>query len=119
MKRFKSISMVVLLVIFCIVFTAQVMADYKGNPRKGRYLYRKNCLSCHAKDADEKGAGKVVQPSSRTQEQWKGTFENDGYKKLKCIGQWKALSDSDIIDLYLFLFDHASDSPTPLTCSGG
>lgn len=119
MKTLKVISTISLLGVFCLIFTTLVLADYKGNPRKGRYLYRKNCLSCHAIKAQVQGAGKVVQPSSKTQEQWKATFRNSNYKKLKCIGQWEVLSDNDIKDLYLFLSDHASDSPTPLTCSGG
>lgn len=117
MKKVNVVLITMLIGIYALVFTSLGFAGAKGNARKGRYLFRQNCLSCHSKSAAEKGVGKIVQPSSKTQEEWKITFGEENYKKVKCINNWDKLSAEDINDLYLFLYEHASDSPTPVDCS--
>lgn len=117
MSRFNVLLTAVLISVLGLIFASSSAAEYKSNPRKGKFLFRNNCRVCHTKKATAKGAGKLLQPSSKTQAEWKKTFQNGNYKKVKCIKSWEKLSDNDIKDIRRFLFDHASDSPTPLTCS--
>lgn len=117
MNRLKVLLMVVLMSVLGLVFATISMADGKGNPRKGKFLFRKNCRACHAKNTSAKGGGKVLQPSSKKQAGWKITFQNENYKKVECIKNWDKLSKKDINDIYLFLYEHASDSPSPVNCS--
>ena len=69
----------------CIAFGAsQFMKD--GNERKGKYMYRKNCRSCHD------GSGAVeLSPNSKTQAQWERTF--DRYERLECVEEWNKLQE--------------------------
>ncbi|HKJ04559.1 MAG TPA: cytochrome c [Geopsychrobacteraceae bacterium] len=85
-----------------------VFAIDGGNPRKGKYLFKKNCKSCHSDGAE----GGDVTPLSKTQSQWDRMF-----KKAKHDPKaWEGLSEKDLLDINQFLFDHASDSDQPETC---
>jgi cytochrome c5 len=81
-----------------------------GNDNKGKYLYRKNCRTCHIAG----GTAKDLSPNSKTQAQWQRTF--GAYEKLACKDEWKKLSQGDLKDTYTYLFNHAYDSPQPATC---
>lgn len=117
MRKCNFLLVVVLFSVFGLVFATLSVAGSKGNPRKGKYLFRKNCLTCHAKKPKVKSAAKKLNPSSKKRAEWDNVFQNGNYQKIKCFDKWKKLSDSDINDLHLFLYDHASDSPVPLTCA--
>lgn len=82
----------------------------KGNSRKGKYLYRKNCRVCHVQN----GKAKELSPISKTQAQWKTTFA--AQDKLPCADQWAKLKEKDITDIYAYLWGHAKDSPSPAKC---
>jgi hypothetical protein len=83
--------------------------DGHGNARKGKYLYRKNCRSCHA----EGKTAKDMSPVDHTQAQWKKMFDN--YKAFPCFKDWK-ISNKDLNDIYSHLWGHAKDSPSPAKC---
>ena len=62
----KKIGSILLIMVFVLVSIGMVMADGKGNARKGKYLFRKNCRSCHSED----GSAKPLSPIDKTQAQW-------------------------------------------------
>lgn len=106
----KKMILVLITVGFIVSTFGAAMAFQKGNDRKGKYLFRKTCRTCHKDGASAKALG----PNSKTQAQWERTFKN--YERLDCADHWKKLSDSDRKDMLSFLYDHAYDSPTPATC---
>ncbi|KUG29247.1 cytochrome c family protein [hydrocarbon metagenome] len=82
----------------------------EGNARKGKFLYRKNCRSCHGASASD------LSPMSKTQAEWKATFEKTG--DISCNSKWPAdMTPEDVNDIFTYLHDFAKDSPTPAKCS--
>ncbi len=106
-KRIGSILIVLVLVISLAGIS---LAAGKGNARKGKYLYRKNCRTCHVPG----GKAKELSPISKTQAQWQKVFEETD--KLACKAQLAKLSDKDRRDMYAYLHGHAFDSPSPAKC---
>ncbi len=82
-----------------------------GNQRKGKYLFRKHCRSCHV----EGGAAADMSPSDKPQAQWNELYAK--WQEIKCSGDWKELSDEDRKDIFTYMHDFAQDSPTPAKCS--
>lgn len=82
----------------------------KGNARKGKYTFRKNCRTCHV----EGGSAKALSPIDKTQAQWDEVFKN--LDKLACKKEWTKLSAEDQTDIYAHLWGHAFDSPAPEKC---
>lgn len=107
MKRLCSI---VLIVTFLICAIGIAMADDKGNARKGKYLYRKNCRTCHI----DGGSAKALGPIDKEQAEWQQIFDN--FSDLACADEWATLSEKDIADIYAHLWGHAKDSPAPAKC---
>jgi mono/diheme cytochrome c family protein len=105
-----KIETVFIIIIFLLAAIGVVMADDKGNPRKGKYLFRKNCRTCHV----EGGDAKELSPISKTQADWQKAFDN--YKQVKCVATWDKLSDKDRNDMFAYLHGHAFDSPSPAKC---
>lgn len=106
MKELVKSVVVVLLVAFAVtsVYAAQ------GNPKKGKFLYKKNCKSCHVKG----GPSVELTPLSKTMNQWDRFFEEDHHKVNP--EPFQGLTQGDLVDIRQFLRDHAMDSPTPQTC---
>lgn len=97
---------------FCFVMASFGLAlalDGKGNFRKGKYLFRKNCRACHAPGK----SAKELSPISLTQAQWKAAFTKNTFP---CKAKWPKLSDKDLNDIYTYMYKHAKDSPTPAKC---
>ena len=107
MKNPQKLVIVMLLVAFA---TTTVVAAEGGNPKKGKYLFKKNCKSCHSEGAT---AGDLT-PLAKTQAQWDRFFDKDKHEKNP--EGFKGLSEKDLKDIQQFLFDHAADSPQPQTC---
>jgi mono/diheme cytochrome c family protein len=107
---FKKIGTILIIMVFLFAAIGIVMAADNGNARKGKYLFRKNCRTCHA----EGGSAKELSPISKTQAEWQVVF--DSYKQLNCIATWDKLSDKDRLDMYAYLYGHAFDSPSPAKC---
>ena len=103
--------MKVLIVVMVVVFAASAaLAVEGGNSRKGKYLYKKNCKTCHVAGAE----GGELTPLSKTQKQWDRFFDQDKHAKKADV--WGKFSDKDLKDINQFLFDHAVDSDQPETC---
>lgn len=106
----KKCLLIVLAVGFVFVLIGTSTAFEKGNERKGKYLFRKNCRSCHKEGA----AATPLSPNSKTQAQWERAF--DRFERLECADEWKQISDADRTDILTYLYTHAFDSPSPATC---
>jgi hypothetical protein len=106
----KKIGSIVIILILVLASIGIVMAAGKGNARKGKYLFRKNCRSCHCED----GTAKPLSPIDKTQAQWDEIFQN--IDKLQCSQEWAKLSQKDRTDMYAHLWGHAFDSPSPAKC---
>lgn len=102
MKR--SIAATVALI---LAFATVALAE--GNARKGKYLYRQNCRSCHGQSASD------LSPNSKTQAEWKKLFAKP--EAIKCAKDWKGVSAEDKKDIFAYLHDFAKDSPSPAKCN--
>ena len=98
MKRIGSIFIMTVLI---VSFFGLAIAAGKGNARKGKYLYRKNCRTCHV----EGGSAKELSPISKTQAEWQKVF--DDINSLNCKDKWEKLSEKDRIDMFSYLHGHA------------
>ncbi|MCF8030349.1 MAG: cytochrome c [Desulfohalobiaceae bacterium] len=111
-KRTKWLAVLCMLLIAAgsmgIAFAGEGFSP-DGNERRGKYMYRKNCRSCH-----DGSSAKELQPNTKTQAQWQSDF--DGYKELECTEEWDKLSRSQLGDIFTYLFKHAYDSAQPATC---
>lgn len=105
-KKTTSILMALAIV---MTITGLAFAWGDGNGRKGKFLYRKNCRTCHGASASD------LSPSDRTQAEWTKIFEN--IETIPCHGDWPEMPESDINDTFTYLHDYAKDSPSPAKCS--
>lgn len=108
----KRIVLLIVSLFLVLVFIGNIMASEKGNSRKGKYTFRKNCRVCHM----EGGKAKEMSPIDKTQAQWNGVFAKDKYKSLPCKAEWEKMTPEDIKDVYAYMHDHAFDSPSPEKC---
>lgn len=95
--------------IFVFAAMGVAFAQGDGNARKGKYLYRKHCRSCHGETASD------LSPASKVQADWKAIFADTS--TIPCNKDWPSVSDQDINDIYTYLYDFAKDSPSPAKCS--
>lgn len=110
----KKVFLIILTAIFVFSSFGMIMAASKGNPRKGKYLYRKTCRACHSEGASGDKVGKPLSPMDKTQAEWAKVFGD--IEKLSCKSEWGKLSERDLLDIYAHLHGHASDSPNPAKC---
>ncbi len=105
MKRSTSIftALILALSVVGMAFAAE------GNARKGKYLYRQKCRSCHGASASD------LSPSSKTQADWKKVFAKP--ESLKCFKEWKGITPEEKTDIFTYLHDFAKDSPSPAKCN--
>lgn len=108
MTKKMIISMIAMITVLGIIGTG--FAFEQGNERKGKYLYRSKCRTCHKDGASATPLG----PIDKTQAQWERVFEK--YERLECAAEWEGLSEADRTDMLTYLYNHAFDSPTPATC---
>ena len=106
----RRIFSVLLVAVFLFAGIGMSLAEEKGNARKGKYTFRKNCRTCHA----EGGSAKDLSPIDKTQAQWEEIFKS--IDKLKCKDEWKKVSAEDQTDIRAHLWGHAFDSPSPEKC---
>lgn len=106
----KKFTIAAVTMAFLFVSIGVCMAGEKGNARKGKYLFRKNCRTCHI----ENGSAKELSPVSKTQAEWQKVFDN--VDQLSCKDEWTKLSAKDTQDVYAHLYGHAFDSPSPAKC---
>ncbi|MDF1591972.1 MAG: cytochrome c [Desulfobacterales bacterium] len=106
----RRLGSALILLVFLIGAVGLALAAGDGNARKGKYLFRKNCRTCHI----DGGSAKPLSPIDKTQAKWDEVFKN--IEKLPCKDKWSALSEKDIQDMYAQLWGHAFDSPSPEKC---
>lgn len=105
-----SIRTFTVLLLATVLAASLALAAEGGNPKKGKFLFKKNCKECHATGA----AGGELTPLSKTQAQWDRFFDTDKHsKKPDAV---KNVTPEEMKDIQQFLFDHAADSDQPQTC---
>ncbi len=104
MRHLKSVLALTLITCLC----ASMAFAVEGNSRKGKFLYRKHCRTCHGVYASD------LSPSSKVQADWKKLYANMG--TIPCQKDWGAISDADKKDIFSYLHEFAKDSPTPASC---
>lgn len=105
----RKLTLFVATALMSIFAVSAAFAMGGGNARKGKFLYRKNCRSCH-----HGGDAPDMSPADKTQAEWKATFADTS--KIKCSGDW-TISEKDLNDIFSYLHDYAKDSPSPAKCS--
>ena len=105
----NKLLVLTLLVIFIIISLGSALAADKGNARKGKYLFRKHCRACHV----EGGKAKDMSPIDHKQVEWEAIFTK---AEFPCKADWPELSADDVADIYAYMYEHASDSPSPAKC---
>ena len=113
---FKKTLLVLLTFIVSISFADFSFASEAGNKRKGKYTYRKVYESCQKRGAVETAKPKL-NPDAHSQAEWTKIFKEKKFADFGCSEEWSKLSDEQLRDIYSYLHDHASDSPTPAKCN--
>jgi hypothetical protein len=113
---FKKTLFVLLTLMISIGFADFSFAAEAGNKRKGKYTYRKVYESCLKRGAVETAKPKI-NPDAHTQAEWTKIFKDKKFAEFGCGEEWSKLSDEQLSDIYSYLHDHASDSPTPAKCN--
>ena len=105
----------VIAVMFLFSAVGAAYAMERGNKRKGKYTYRKVYKACMQR-GEVDSPKPPVSPDTKTQAQWTQTFDSQDFAQFGCQPEWASLSEKDLSDIYTYLHDHASDSPTPAKC---
>jgi len=87
----------------------------KGNKRKGKYTYRKVYQACFERGAVESKTP-PISPADKTQAEWEALFTSREYAQFGCQEEWSSLDETQVADIYAYLYEHASDSPAPAKC---
>ncbi len=111
----KKILLILIALFFAFASADTILAAEKGNSRKGKYTYRKVFKDCNARGAIE-SKKPLLDPSTKTQAQWKRIFDKKKFEIFQCKEEWEKLSEQDLLDIYTYLHSHAADSPTPAKC---
>jgi hypothetical protein len=111
----KRLVLTLTALVFVITTAGIACAGGEGNARKGKYTYRKVYKACFQR-GEVSSPKPLLSPDTKTQAQWKRTFENKDFNQFKCSAEWSKLSDNDLTDIYAYLHDHAADSPSPAKC---
>ena len=111
----KKTFLTLLALVFVFSTLGVGLAVEKGNKRKGKYTYRKVYKACFDRGAVE---SKVppISPADKTQAEWTSVFQSKTFDQFGCQDEWQQLSETEVADIYAYLHDHASDSPTPAKC---
>ena len=112
---FRKITAIMIASLFLLTAVGTVFALDKGNKRKGKYTYRKVYKACNARGEVDTPVPSIS-PADKTQAEWADIFENGKLDEFGCQEEWSALSDTEMSDIYSYLYEHASDSPTPAKC---
>ena len=111
----KKICLTMLALVFVFSSVGVSFALEKGNKRKGKYTYRKVYKACFERgEVDSKVP--PISPADKTQAEWTSVFESNTFEPFGCQEEWQELSETEISDIYTYMHDHASDSPTPAKC---
>ena len=110
-------KVIVMVLAFFFVFSAVGVsfALAKGNKRKGKYTYRKVYKACFERGAVDSKTP-PISPADKSQAEWEAIFCSKDYSQFDCQEEWRNLNDTQVTDIYTYLYEHASDSPTPAKC---
>ena len=110
-------KLIVTVMAFLFVFSAVgvTFALDKGNKRKGKYTYRKVYKACFERGAVESKTP-PISPADKTQAEWEALFTDKDFTQFGCEDEWSNLDDTQVTDIYTYLYEHAFDSPTPAKC---
>ena len=111
----KKVMTAVLAAMMTLCFIGTGLAMEQGNKRKGKYTYRKVYKACMER-GEVDSPKPILNPDAKTQAEWEETFDNKKFEEFKCQEEWSNLSENDLVDIYTYLWAHASDSPTPAKC---
>ena len=111
----KKLFISFLTVLFFITTVGLALAGEKGNPRKGKYIYRNVYKACNQR-GEVDSAKPTLSPDSKTQAQWERVFDKKDFEDFGCKEEWDKLTDQEILDVYTYLHEHAADSPSPAKC---
>lgn len=106
----KIIASLLAAIFVVSVFGIALASKPEGNFRKGKYLYRKNCRTCH--DGNQ---AKDLSPADKVQAKWIELYNNTG--QIPCSDKWDGISEQDLTDIFTYMHDFAKDSPSPAKCS--
>ena len=91
------------------------LALEKGNKRKGKYIYRKVYKACFERGAVDSQVP-PISPADKSQAEWEALFSTKDFAQFGCEEEWSSLNETQVTDIYTYLYEHASDSPTPAKC---
>jgi hypothetical protein len=111
----NKIVLIIMAVLLSVSFLGTSLAMEQGNKRKGKYTYRKIYKACMERGEVE-AAKPTINPDAHTQAEWETIFDNKGFEEFGCKAEWDAVNDTDLVDIFTYLYQHASDSPTPAKC---
>ncbi len=111
----RKIILTAMAVLFVFSTVGLSFALDKGNKRKGKYTYRKVYKACFERGAVD-SQKPPINPSDKTQAEWDALFTSKDYSSFGCEEEWNNLNDTQVTDIYTYLYEHASDSPTPAKC---
>ena len=112
---FKKVLLTLTAFVFVFGTVSAGLALEKGNKRKGKYTYRKVYKACFERGAVESKTP-PISPADKTMAEWTRIFETKDLKEFGCQEEWSQLSDEAMTDIYTYMHDHGSDSPTPAKC---
>ena len=110
-------KVIVTIMAFFFLFTAvgASLALEKGNKRKGKYTYRKVYKACFERGAVDSQVPQIS-PADKSQAEWEAIFTSKDFTQFGCDEEWGNLNNTQVTDIYTYLYEHASDSPTPAKC---
>jgi hypothetical protein len=112
---FRKLIVIAMALFFIFSTIGAGFALDKGNKRKGKYTYRKVYKACFERGAVESKTP-PISPADKTQAEWESIFSGKDYAQFGCKEEWNNLDDTQVADIYAYLYEHASDSPTPAKC---
>lgn len=111
----KRILTMLFILFLAVSWSGIAAASETGNKRKGKYTYRKVYKACNAR-GEVDVPKPTLNPDAKTQAQWTNVFDGKDFSEFGCQEEWSQLSDKELLDIYSYLYAHASDSPTPAKC---
>ncbi len=122
----RMISLIIMFVVTATIGSAFSASEFSGNKRKGKYQLRKIYKACK-KRGEVDSATPSVSPADRTQAQWKELYtllkENKDAKaiekkmaKFGCKEEWGKVKEKTLLNIFTYMYEHASDSSTPAKC---
>ena len=104
-------TILMLALFLCLAVVSALSAASKGSETKGKYYFKQNCKTCHAKGA----VGGEITPLNKKMSQWTAYFQAGKHARGKEALN-KVIPDDQLRDVQTFLTNHAADSLQPETC---